>query len=203
MSAYYVSRLFRQEEKVNQRIVCQWLMPTKKYLNQIDTCEIENTKESIQSYPALEKTLSLYVVINDHILTNTEDVHLGVFFYCVANKVITHTCVRVCIYQPPLHKQDATQGQFSAEFNRFNIFPYSWCENNWIHIFPLSISTMWDKQLRPGFELGSPCSFPTTKSFTPRATPVYVYVCVCVCVVENSVIYDNPYELAAQFKFSW
>ena len=37
-------------------------------------------------------------------------------------------------------------------------------------------------QSRPGFELVSPCPFPTTITITPRAPPIYIYMCVCVCV---------------------
>ena len=51
------------------------------------------------------------------------------------------------------------------------------------------------KQFRPGFELGSPCYFPTAVTTTPREPPyIYIYIyrggekegwdtdCVCICV---------------------
>ena len=57
----------------------------------------------------------------------------------------------------PTLGQDMTQGQFLAEFNRFEfrafflldllhylLFTHSWRENNWIHTFPKGISAMWN-----------------------------------------------------------
>ena len=35
-------------------------------------------------------------------------------------------------------------------------------------------------QSRPGFELVSPCSFPTTITITPRAPPKYMFTRVCI-----------------------
>ena len=48
--------------------------------------------------------------------------------------------------------------------------PNSWRENNWIHTFCKGISAMWNAII-PGFELESPCPFPTTLTITPRAPP--------------------------------
>ena len=41
------------------------------------------------------------------------------------------------------------------------------------------------EMLRPGFELFSPCQFPTILTITSRANPwiyIYIYICVCVCL---------------------
>ena len=51
------------------------------------------------------------------------------------------------------------------------LFTHNWRENNWIHNFPKGISAMWNAMSRPGFELVSPCPFPTTITITPRASP--------------------------------
>ena len=51
-------------------------------------------------------------------------------------------------------------------------FTHSWRENNWIHTFPKGISAEKCNQSRPGFELVSPCPFPTTITITPRAPPL-------------------------------
>ena len=51
------------------------------------------------------------------------------------------------------------------------LFTHNWRENNWIHTFPKGISAMWNA----GFELVSPCPFPTTITITPRAPPFLIY----------------------------
>ena len=50
------------------------------------------------------------------------------------------------------------------------LFTHSWRGNNWIHIFPQDISARWIA-ISLGFELVSPCPFPTTITITPRAPP--------------------------------
>ena len=49
------------------------------------------------------------------------------------------------------------------------LFTHSWRENDWIHTFPKGISAVKCNQSRPGFELVSPCPFPTTITITPQA----------------------------------
>ena len=77
-----------------------------------------------------------------------------------------HSFIFIYSYLPtPPLGQDMTQGQFLAEFNRFEfrvfllldllphqgwrtqsvlLFTHSWMENNWIHTFPKGISAMWN-----------------------------------------------------------
>ena len=56
-------------------------------------------------------------------------------------------------------------------------------------------------QPRPGFELVSPCPFPTTITITQQAPPntyfwiyIYIYVCVCVCVCMCVCVWERERE---------
>ena len=60
--------------------------------------------------------------------------------------------------------------------------PIAW-ENLWIHTFPREYHRYVKcKQFRPGFELVSPCQFPTTEAITPRTFPTHSCMVSCILI---------------------
>ena len=93
-------------------------------------------------------------------------IYIYMLILTLAPPIPLKTQTHVYFYLPtPPDNQNVTQGQFYAEFNRFEfevflplhrlpyqgwtaqsapLFTHSWGEKNWIHNFPKGISVMWN-----------------------------------------------------------
>ena len=114
--------------------------------------------------------------------------------------IYIYICICICMYLPSpsaragcdtglIFKQSLTGFDSDFSFSKNGCLtkaeepslPSYWRESKRIHIFPKSISAFgkWNQYL-PGFELLSPCPFPTARTITPRAA--HLYLCEYVWV---------------------
>ena len=74
------------------------------------------------------------------------------------------------------------------------LFTRRWRENNWIHVFQWSLCNVKCKRVHSGFELRSPCPFPTTKYFLyiwiyeNRTHYSYIYIYIYIYFFFFSII---------------
>ena len=136
---------------------------------------------------------------------------------CVRMCESVRSCVRECvhaskvrlrvihIYPTPPLGQDLTKGQFlSGGLNSEFSFSYTSClakaeEPCLPYYLPIAggriigyipfprVLVLCEMQSSPGFELVSPCPFPTTITITPLAPPKSYSACVRACMLETSI----------------